>query len=49
MHYLLTKNWEDATMKTRKMYNEDDYELDNQYNEEERYYYSQNSSSSWDN
>ncbi len=49
MHYLLTKNWEDTTMKTRKMYNEDDYELDNQYNEEERYYYSQNSSSSWDN
>lgn len=24
-------------MKTQKMYNEEEYELDNQYNEEERY------------
>lgn len=28
---------EDKTMKTQKMYNEEEYELDNQYNEEERY------------
>lgn len=31
-------NLEDKTMKTQKMYNEEEYELDNQYNEEDRYY-----------
>jgi hypothetical protein len=29
---------EDKAMKTQKMYHEEEYELDNQYNEEERYY-----------
>ena len=33
------------TMKTRKMYDEEEYELDNQYNEEERYM--RNDSSIW--
>jgi len=36
---------EDKTMKTQKMYNEEEYELDNQYNEEERYM--RNDSSIW--
>ena len=31
-------------MKTQKMYNEEEYELDNQYNEEERYYMKSDSS-----
>lgn len=31
-------NLEGKTMKTQKMYNEEEYELDNQYNEEDRYY-----------
>jgi len=33
-------------MKTQKMYNEEAYELDNQYNEEDRYYF-HNDSSIW--
>ena len=32
-------------MKTQKMYNEEEFELDNQYNEEERYL--RNDSSIW--
>ena len=32
-------------MKTQKMYNEEEYELDNQYNEEDRYV--RNDSSIW--
>ena len=32
-------------MKTQQMYNEEEYELDNQYNEEERYM--RNDSSIW--
>ena len=34
-------------MKTQKMYNEEAYELDNQYNEEDRYYYGGNDTSVW--
>ena len=33
-------------MKKQKMYDEESFELDNQYNEEDRYYYSQSNSSS---
>lgn len=33
-------------MKTQKMHNEEEYELDNQYNEEERYY-TQSETSIW--
>lgn len=33
-------------MKTQRMYNEEEYELDNVYNEEERYYM-QSDSSIW--
>ena len=37
---------EDTTMKRQKMYDEESYELDNQYNEEERDY-SRGDSSIW--
>lgn len=36
---------EDKTMKTQMMYNQEEYELDNQYNEEELYI--RNDSSIW--